>query len=247
MKRSWLGAVIGTYLLIAPATAQDAVPALSMEVIRDQCIEFAEVKQGNGIAEYNECNVSEFGEFGAVDGHTYYFALYCLMPNWRTAVGKCGDDSFTARYHRGRALAVFSRNPSNGNVQLVFERAEPEIGVVLYSRPEIIQNPAGTLLILPITVDGTGNGNVSEYYMRDSGRWEQIETEAWLSDLGNRLPAGLRIAKGVWPDLRTMRAGAGLYRAGDANCCPTGGTARIRLAIRGMRLVIESLVVEEAP
>lgn len=114
-------------------------------------------------------------------------------------------------------------------------------------RPEIIRTTAGTVLYLPIVVDGTGVYNDSEYYLRNAGVWEAIDGQTWTSDLKSRLPPDLEIHTGVWPDLRAMRAEAGLYRPGDAGCCPSGGTARMSLAIRGRQLVIDSLVIERAP
>jgi putative endonuclease len=217
----------------------------SLNVIRDRCLDFTDVKQGSGPSDFRECRVSEFGEFGVVDGETYYYALYCLIPSYTTEKGECGDDSFIARYHRARGLAVFVRNPSRENARLLFERVDPEIGTVYYEKPEIVHNPAGTLLYLPVAIDGTGRGNESDYYLRETGEWVPLETAAWLAALLKRIPAGLEIWKGVWPDLRTMRAEAGLYRAGDANCCPTGGVARVRLAIRSRQLVIDSVVIDK--
>ena len=235
------------------ATAQSSAATrntgrpLSMEVIRGQCIEFRDVKRGSGPGDFRDCRVSEFGEIGAVDRQRYYYAIYCLVPSDTTTQGECGDDSFIARYHRQRALAIFARDSSGENTQLVFERASPEIGAVLYEKPELIQNAAGTLLYLPIVIDGTGHGNESEYYLRGASDWDPIEAETWMTELRTRLPAGLEIWRGVWPDLNTMRAEAGLYRVGDSNCCPTGGIARIRLAIRARRLVIDSLVIDRTP
>jgi hypothetical protein len=217
-----------------------------VSAIRDQCIEFADVKQGRGPSDYRECRVSEFGEFGVVDGETYYYAIYCLIPSYTAEKGECTDDSFIAHYHRARALAVFARDTSSDLAWVLFERASPEIGSVVYSgKPEIIRNAAGTVLSLPIAIDGTGSGNASEYYLREGRAWAPIDAETWLGDLKPRIPTGLELRKGVWPDLHTMRVDVDLYRPGDANCCPTGGTARAQLAIRSRRLLIESLVLEK--
>jgi hypothetical protein len=217
----------------------------SVNVMRDRCPDFRDVKQGSGPSDFRECRVSEFGEFGAVDGETYYYAIYCLIPSDTTENGECGDYSFIARYHRARGLAVFVRNPSSENARLLFERVDREIAMVYSEKPEIVRNSAGTLLYLPVAFDGTGHGNDSDYYLREAGEWVPIEAAAWLAELGRRIPAGLGIWKGVWPDLRTMQAEAGLYRADDANCCPTGGIARIRLAIRSRQLVIDSVVIDK--
>jgi len=249
----WRRRLVLLVLLATPIAAGQDIPAwqadgrFSMKAIRGECIEFTEVKRGSGPSDFRDCRVSAFGELGVVDGETYYYATYCLIPNYTTEKGECGDDSFIARYHRARGLAVFARDPSGEHARLVFERVSPEIGTVYSETPEIIQHAAGTLLYLPIAIDGTGAGNASEYYLRGTGEWLPIEASAWLADLGTRIPAGLQIWKGVWPDLHTMRATAGLYRADDANCCPTGGTARIRLAIRSRQLVIDSVVIERIP
>ena len=58
--------------------------------------------------------------------------------------------------------------------------------------------------------------------------------------------SGLEMRMGVWPDLHTMRAEAGLYQPGDPNCCPTGGIVRARLAIRSQRFVIVSVDIGTA-
>jgi hypothetical protein len=215
-------------------------------VIRDECIEFTEVRRGNDSSDFRDCKVSESGQFGAAAGQTYYYALYCLIPSDEPDNGRCADDSFAARYYKSRALAIFTRDRSADNVQLLFERATPDIGTLLYKKPEIIQSPAGTLLYLPIMVDGTGAGNESEYYQLGTTGWESIDASEWLKDLQQRIPGGLQIWKGVWPNVESMQAEAGLYRDGDANCCPTGGTARIQLAIRSRQFIIDSVVIDKA-
>ena len=172
---------------------------------------------------------------------SYYYAIYCLMPNYGSE-GKCGDGSFAARYNERRALAIFVRHGAGENARLVFERADQEIAVIrVAGKSEIVPTPAGRLLYLPIAVDGTANMNDSRYYLRIGNNWERIDADSWLSDLAKRIPQGLEMWKGVWPDVHTLRADAGLYREGDANCCPTGGTAHIQLAIKSRQFVVESI------
>jgi hypothetical protein len=144
-------------------------------------------------------------------------------------------------------LAIFvqdSRDPSSGTARLLFERVGSDIGQLYPQKPQVIMNSAGTILYMPIAGAGTGAENFSEYYLRGANEWEPIEAEAWVADLRKRIPAGLGIWKGIWPNPQTMRAEAGLYREGDANCCPSGGTARIQLAIRSRRLVLDSVDFE---
>lgn len=215
-----------------------------MTVIQNQCIDFQNVKRGHESWEFRDCRVSDFGQLGAVAGKVYYYAIYCIIPSYSEA-GSCGDSSFAARYNRSRGLAVFTRIPSSKRAELLFERVSAEIASFYSEKPEIIRNRFGTLLYLPIVVDGTGHMNESEYYVRERGQWERIDSETWLAELMKRVPPGLETWKGVWPDLHTMRAEAMLYRSDDANCCPTGAVARVRLSIRARKFVIDSVVVDE--
>jgi hypothetical protein len=125
--------VIGLMVLeTACATAQDAVRTFSMDTIRERCIAFAEVSRGSGTDGYRDCRVSRFGELGTVDGETYYYAIYCLIPAASPVdSGSCGDDSF-AQYHRARGLAVFARATAATDVRLVFERVSGDLGMYVY-------------------------------------------------------------------------------------------------------------------
>jgi hypothetical protein len=216
---------------------------LSTSLLRQHCIEFKQVKLGDKPADIRDCRVSEFGEFGTVDEVHYYYALYCLIPNDAPDKGHCDDGSFNARYHRTRGLAIFLGDSSGLKVRLLIERVE-EIGTMQYDPPQIIRNGTGTILYLPIAIDGTGHYNASEYFLWDAGKWQPIESQGWLKNLSQQMPTGLEIWKGVWPDLRTMQTEVGLYRGGDANCCPTGGRARIRFSIRERRFVLDSVAFE---
>ena len=231
-----------------PTSTGPEIPApvgeFSTSFLRQQCIEFTQVKRGGKPDDIRDCRVSEFGEFGRVDEVHYFYALYCLIPNYAPDKGQCNDDSFNASYHRTRGLVIFVGDPSGLRVRLFLERVEREIGSLQYGPPQIVRNAAGTILYLPIAIDGTAHENASEYFLRDAGTWQPIEAQGWLKDLSRQLPAGLGIWKGVWPDLRTMQAEAGLYRQSDANCCPTGGRARIRFSIRSSRFVLDSVAFE---
>ena len=101
----------------------------------------------------------------------------------------------------------------------------------------------GNLLHIPGYTGGTGMGNVDRLYLRDSssGDWRAIDMHAWLGTIGEMLPAGLEIWKGVDYDLRRpwmgLLARTPLWRASDGNCCATGGAAVIAFEIEGDRLV----------
>jgi hypothetical protein len=96
---------------------------------------------------------------------------------------------------------------------------------------------------------GTGAGNADRLYQwGDLGHavyregWKPIDMDSWLDTIGDKLPAGLGIWKGVdysFADLwsGTLVARTWLWRDDDANCCPSGGQAEISLAIADEALV----------
>ena len=139
---------------------------------------------------------------------------------------------------------MFVSAGSSKRVSLLFERASNDIGILYYEPPELIRIAAGTLLYLHIVVDGTGHFNQSESYIRSKGKWELFDATSWLKDLTSRIPKGLEIWKGVWPDLKTMTADVYLYRSGDGNCCPSGGVAKAKLALQSRRLVLRSVEIK---
>jgi hypothetical protein len=217
--------------------------ALPLTALRARCFDFQEVAP----TDVRDCAVSDFGELGRVDGRTYYYAVYCVIPLFAPQdSGACGDNSFSATYYRERGTAIFESVPASNTALLIFDRVSWDIGMYRYRTPAIVPNAAGQLLYIPIAWDGTGHGNGSEYYLRRNGKWEQVESTAWEADLRRRVPSDRQMLQGMWPDVRTLRVEVGLYRDGDGNCCPTGGRMKAQLAIRSMRFVVQSVVIERA-
>lgn len=217
----------------------------SVEALKTTCIDLTGIKIGSGPDDdAAECSVTEFGVIGTVNSQTYYYSIYCLMPDYSIKEGGCTSGSFSAQYNKARAITVFVANGEAGKATLWREFAEPEIGLTWHDKPELIANSFGTILYLPIHVDGTGAGNISEYYLWDekSRQWQKLDANSWLKDI--KIPPGLAINKGIWPDLKNMTAEAYLYRSGDANCCPTGGTAHIQLTIENSRFAVKSVTID---
>ncbi len=199
--------------------------------------------QRNNISDVKDCDIAESGSFGSIPGRTYYYVIYCIIPAYDSEPGKCGDESFSGRYHRKRGLGIFVQEGAENQAKLFLERGDPDIGMYLYQKPAIVKNRLGTFMHVSIGVDGTGNFNESEYYIWDSksAAWKMLDTASWISELTERLPAGLTINKGIWPDIDAMSAEMKLYKEEDANCCPTGGTAVVKLTLEELRLSIQSV------
>jgi hypothetical protein len=206
--------------------------------LRERCVDLSGVRIGPDESRHDAvgCRVSELAEFGAVGDTVLYHALYCLTPH------RDARDSDACERHRARGIAIFTGDRGADSVALLLERAEPEIGILSYDAPVIVRNPLGTFLQVSIHVAGTGAGNESDYYVLEGGAWHPVESRAWAKGL--KLPKGVQVWKGVWPDLATMTARLGLYRKGDANCCPTGGTAVVKLGLVDRALVATSTRIE---
>ncbi|WP_136525377.1 hypothetical protein [Geomonas ferrireducens] len=197
----------------------------------------------NHITDIRDCDISETGNFGTISDRTFYYVIYCIIPAYSSEPGKCGDESFPGRYYRKRGIGIFVQEGAEKHTRLFLERGDPDIGMYLYQNPAIVKNTFGTFLHVPIGVDGTGNFNESEYYIWDSksATWKMLDTTSWISELSERLPAGLTINKGIWPDIDAMIAETSLYKENDGNCCPTGGTAVVKLTLEDLRFRIQSV------
>ncbi len=210
----------------AASEKQDKKLLLPAQTVDTGCEGF--IKR-NKIKEVDECAVSETGTFGSVDGQTYDYALYTLNKD------------------EDKGLSIFTHEAAGKQGKLLLDRFDEEGAVLYYRKPEMASHSFGTLLHVPIGVYGTGNFNESECYLWSEKQkgWKLLDSTSWVDDLGKRLPAGLEIWKGVWPDIKTMTATTALWRENDANCCPSGGTAAVTLAVKDGQFVIKSLEVRE--
>lgn len=192
---------------------------------------------------YKECRLRSVKPAGTAAGQSWLAATYCLAPADNEDSG-CEPN----RSDEGRneiAVLVFSRDSAGGPLTLRLEHADAEgnvVGIV-----DADDTPSGALLEVGFRVPGTGNLNASGYYLWRNGGWRRIEAEAWIDDLQKRLPKGLGVWKGPWPDLKGMTFDSPLWQDRDGNCCPSGGSVHVGLALDDGRLVIRSLKVDRKP
>ncbi len=202
---------------------------------------FGEPVGGKGT--YKECRLRGVRPAGKVAGQSWVAAEYCLARNDNEDSG-CR----AGRGDEGRneiAVLVFTRAQAGGPFVLRLDyrdgEGNPFDGVRAYD------TPAGALLEIAFRASGTGNLNAGAYFLWRNGGWRPLDAQAWITDLQRRLPRGLSVRKGPWPDLDAMTFDSPLWKEGDANCCPSGGVVYVELGIEGDRLVIRSLKVEREP
>jgi hypothetical protein len=107
----------------------------------------------------------------------------------------------------------------------------------------------GSMLHIAGYSGGTGAYNTDRLYVWEDGGtpasgndWTRIDIESWRDNIDTLLPKGLEIWKGVDFDFSDffygeLTARTPLWRADDANCCPSGGWAFITFEIDQQRLV----------
>lgn len=181
----------------------------------------------------SHCRITETSAFGSLGAETFRYAVYCLDEE-RTEGAPCQTGG----------IALFAADAGSKRVRRWHLSSDD--GGNVYSAPTILQTPSGLLLHVPVSVQGSGGFNASELFVRQGQRWLRVDSSSWEKDLARRLPKGLAVWKGIWPDFRSFTASVGLYRARDANCCPTGGHAELKLGLQGTRLLLESLSLSPA-
>lgn len=177
------------------------------------------------------CRKRSSGAFGTIGAETFHFAIYCLDET-PTVDARCEQNG----------VALFSV-ATNGMTTRWYERSD-DAGDD-FQPPVIRRTTQGTVLDLPVRMQGTGNYNDSDLFVRQGDRWVAVDTTTWLDDLNRRLPKDRAPWKGIWPDWDTFTAITPLYHQKDANCCPSAGSATIGLRLDGSRIVIRSLLLSD--
>lgn len=175
------------------------------------------------------CRVRETGALGTLEGRRLVFAVYAFPDPQQP------DSVMLAAV----ATLVFAQAP-DGRYALLFADRRGTVGC---GTPRLIQGAPGAMLHLQCHQYGTGNFNAESVYAWRDGAWRSLDIESWTRELARRLPEGLEVWKGIFPDYARLTARTPLWRPGDGNCCPTGGRADIALAWRGERLVLRDLRV----
>ncbi|MSP81668.1 MAG: hypothetical protein EXQ94_01750 [Alphaproteobacteria bacterium] len=195
---------------------------------------------------------------------------YCELIAERTVARPGGESYVNQLYEFYEDLAagearppqwVFDYTPpyNQSGIKLYDEAArlllagEWNVGGAWFEAPDVIDHPDyGTLLVIPQRFAGTGAIADDRLLRFADGSWRRIAASpfrdeatgepGWLDGVIAELPADLGIWKGVPVDYLTMRGQSPLWRATDANCCPTGGTVDLGFALDGDRLVVREVV-----
>jgi len=242
MVQRTLAAMIGA-LGFAPAASGQVTesPAISLDRISRECIPIDDGYEAPGIERH--CTVTGSGSLGRLDGAEFYYATYRRLVAWPELELSIADTSETALNtspYNNTAVVVF-RRVSGGSLlhPTWYEMNDGWIGVSWYEQPRILSTPLGPVLFVPLRFSGTGSLNDDRYLVWREAAWKRLDSTSWHRELTAWLPDGHAVWKGVVLDLERMRAETPVWKEHDGNCCPTGGSIKVELALDEDTLVIE--------
>lgn len=159
-----------------------------------------------------------------------------------TALWTCLDK----RYRRGdrcvsQGRSVFESQSEDGEAFRLYEHAGA--AGLQFLPVQLVVIEGTPLLHIPVLQDGTGNFNDSTLLAYGPAGWTPVDREAWEASLHKHLPKGLSIQRGIWPDYTQQTAIIPLYTSKDPNCCPSGGSARVKIGLENGQLVTRSIEI----
>ena len=231
LERRIGAALVAGVLIAASASAEEArhldnVAAVSSADAKARCVP-ALVKHGE------TCDVGGFGQVGAVAGHDFSWAHYDFKP-------APGDPLHTLPWPR---IVIFERLAAGALRPILISGDD---AAFWYDKPRILHAGGRILLHVPADESGTGNFNRELLYVWENGAWHDVDVTRWHDELDHRLPKGLVILKGVYPDYKKMTAETPVWRQEDGPQCAEGGRARIELQWRGERIAVGSVRIGKA-
>ncbi|HZD04653.1 MAG TPA: hypothetical protein VE173_07040 [Longimicrobiales bacterium] len=177
------------------------------------------------------CNVVEVAELGEVDGTHWVAATYRL-----SVIDRRVDPPDSTSYDQ---VALLSGVPGEGPLTPRW-RFETDRRFELLSGVEGVRREEGLVVELLICLNGTG-GCTREYLLAAGERLEVVE-KRFAAELATRLPAGVRLHKGMTLDLTTLRGVWPVAAEDDPNRCPSLELAyEVRLVGATMVLVRSEL------
>jgi hypothetical protein len=229
--RRLIGATVAACALVASVKtmAQEQPPrhlegnaAIGLDDVRARCIPTL-------IEPDQTCKVGAFGNVGAVAGHDFFYASYDV-----------NDPSYPPTYHR---IVIFEQTASSMFQPILISG---DNWPYFYGKPQVVRSAGRILLHIPATESGSGYFNREILYVWTKDGWHDLDVTSWLDELRHRLPASLRVVRGVYPDYAAMKAETPLWHEEDGGSCPKGGLAEISLQWRGDRLAVRDVRLAKA-
>jgi hypothetical protein len=96
------------------------------------------------------------------------------------------------------------------------------------------------ILVTRDLIPGTGNNYYEDYFQFSPSGSARIDTEVVTKAVRSVLPTGYGVWKGGGLNMADLRYHMPVWKDGDANCCPTGGSVDVRFHLDGNRIIVNS-------
>lgn len=138
----------------------------------------------------------------------------------------------------GAGVAVFAVGADEKTPPVAEAAAED----ARFNKPVQFRNKFGDFLDLGAETHGTGQFPLGRlFFGRDKG-WAPIDVEAWQDELAKRLPNGMQVWRGPFPDYPNFAAAAVVrQKAKGGSIEDNEGYAAMRLTLVGNKLVIDKV------
>jgi hypothetical protein len=221
MRTAFVSLIMATLAASFAAHADSNVTAFPLS--DEACVAVGEVTLGaNG--RWAHCQVTRNGWFATIDNLDLYQTQYCLGSK----AGKCEQ----------KALTLFSNIAYTPKAKLLLQRVDS--GATAYDDPMTVNTENGVIMTLAKRI---GSVSSSTYYYWQANQWLPIEAQLWQRQVKRYFPKNVVLRAKPSLDIGSMRADAKLYRAGDADCCPSGGVAEIDLILSKGRFSVKNVEI----
>lgn len=201
--------------------AGDSVPFAG---VQQECVQVGDITFGPG-GRWANCRVTRGRWFATLDFLDLYQVQYCLGKNAET----CDQ----------RALVIFANRAYTKDAKALLVRIED--GATEYDDPLVVGSDQET--VMGVSTRNPAGDVAKSYYLWRTDHWVAMDGQGWLHGLSARLPNGASVRQAALPDLETMSAQVSLFRAGDADCCPTGGLAKVELGLVKEQFAVKQVQV----
>ena len=191
-----------------------------------------ECRQVGGItfgakAKWANCHVTRGRWVATIDFLDLYQAQYCL--------GKTPDSC------EQTAQVIFANRAYTPDATVLLVRLD-EAGT-RYMDPLIVNSDDDS--VMSMASRNTADIIATQYFVWRADRWVAIDAQHWLRDLQAKLPKGTSSRNlSAWPNLENMRAEVKLFNTQDADCCPSGGVAKVVIGLETNQFIVKNLTIQ---
>jgi hypothetical protein len=136
-------------------------------------------------------------------------------------------------------MVIFANRAYTAEAKVLMVRID-DAGMT-YDDPLVVIDGEESVMSVSASVAGAVT---KSFYLWRTDHWIQMEGQNWLSSLSAFIPSGMSVRQtSSWPDLETMSAQVSLFKKDDADCCPSGGLANIKLGLAKEQFTVKQVKV----